>query len=347
MTSQLVLVHEDERTLLSVASSLSCLGFNVFACHDIDAAHAILDHEHISALVLSPDIGTSISHWNKRIINHLRSYHPQITIIYADFNNESTLHEIVTEQTSQQLPSQENGVLYNFKPLSYFISSECLSTVFQPIVELANFENSFCCLGVESLARIQWPHLSQTINPEILFSYASNSGSLFELDFQCLKNAFAATSDEQKHLLFVNISPLTLIHPDFIGRIQEIKRPQCQVVLELTEHDSLPNLAALTSAAKRVRNLGFKLAIDDFGEGWANLNLLSALNPEYLKISGLFSKNLNNDSRKQAVLRSIAQLAHELNTQLILENVDSIECARAAQKLNIHFAQGYYFGKPN
>lgn len=347
---QLALIHENEELLLKTARLLLNFNFNVFACHDIDAAHAAIDHENIAALILNPNCDSHVGHWNRRVIYHLKSYHPSIPIIFADLTDSFvSLSEKLLQALgpAQILPSSLPGQLFHMKQLPKFIASQAVSTVFQPIVSLSTEKSPL--IAFEALSRISWPHSPAYISPEVLFSYAANSGYLFELDMHCMRSAFLQCQKQSTvQQIFINIRPLTLIHPDFYSQVLELKRTLSnqQIVFELTEHEALPNLAILAQAVQKVKDLGFKLAIDDFGEASANLNLLCLLTPSFIKLSGVFAQKLQERPRQQAIIKAATELSRSLGIEVILEKIDSAACAEEARLLGVHYGQGYYFGRP-
>lgn len=349
--SQLAVVHDNEQLLLQASTWFTGHQFNVFACHDIDAAHAAIDHEIISALVLSPATDQPTDQINQRVIGHLKAYHPDITILFIDLASRAAVlacANFLTSQPNQTEPLGTSGQLFHMKHLQHFINHPQITTVFQPIVSL-NEAGPRQAFGLEALSRIPWPNGTGTINPEILFSYAANLDRLFELDLSCMAAAFSQAHRQRLSTrIFINVRPLTLIHPHFFARIQELSRhlPASMLVFELTEHDTLPDLQVLIQAAQRLKDLGFELAIDDFGKGYANLNLLCALSPGFIKISGLFAANLTLSSRKQAIVKAVSSLASDLAIAVILENIDSENCAQEALRLGILLGQGYHFGRP-
>ena len=93
--------------------------------------------------------------------------------------------------------------------------------------------------------------------------------------------------------------------------------------------------------------MGFTTSLDDFGNGYANLDLLTDLRPDTLKIDRDLVMGCDSDKRRQAILRSLVALAKTLGTQLIAEGVETREESRCLLALGIPMQQGYYFSYPN
>jgi EAL domain-containing protein (putative c-di-GMP-specific phosphodiesterase class I) len=118
------------------------------------------------------------------------------------------------------------------------------------------------------------------------------------------------------------------------------------IVLELTEQQTIVNPVAFAATLGELRQEGFRIALDDFGEGSSNLNLFKDLRPEFLKISGTFCENLANDPLKQIIVQSTAEMAHRAGTTTIMESVETEEDARMLGVLGIDYGQGYFFSRP-
>jgi EAL domain-containing protein (putative c-di-GMP-specific phosphodiesterase class I) len=98
--------------------------------------------------------------------------------------------------------------------------------------------------------------------------------------------------------------------------------------------------------AERLRSLGCRLALDDFGSGFGSFYYLKHLPLDYLKIDGDFVRNLCTNPVDQAVVRSIVQIAESVGYQTIAEFVFDEETLDAVREFGVHFAQGYYVGVP-
>ncbi len=96
----------------------------------------------------------------------------------------------------------------------------------------------------------------------------------------------------------------------------------------------------------RLKSLGLKIAIDDFGTENANFSRLMHINFDYLKLDGIFIRNLHNNEKQQVIVKSVVQLAKVLGVQTVAEFVENEEVYEKAKECGIDFMQGYYFGKP-
>ena len=134
---------------------------------------------------------------------------------------------------------------------------------------------------------------------------------------------------------------------DMLGRaVREAGLVEQNVILELTEQQTILNPLAFAAALSRLRERGFRIALDDYGEGSSNLNLLLSLRPEYLKISGTFCRQVDRDPFKQTLVQSTAEMAARTGIATIMEAVETAEEAEVLHQLGIDYGQGFYFLEP-
>ena len=96
----------------------------------------------------------------------------------------------------------------------------------------------------------------------------------------------------------------------------------------------------------RMRDMGCSFALDDFGTGFCSFSYLRDLKVDYLKIDGSFVRDLDHSSLSEAVVRSIAEIAHQLGMRAVAEQVESDKQLQLLRKLHVDFGQGYLFQRP-
>ena len=233
--------------------------------------------------------------------------------------------------------------------LEDFLKQPEIAAALQPIVELDSTSAPFTPHAVESLAQAQKG--SPLSNPEILFAYASRKERLFETDSLCiqaaLKEAAPLTSTCK---LFVNVTPRALTTPEFADAVTSMAQEACigheRLVFELTEQQTILNPQAFARTLQTLRDRGFGIALDDYGVGFANLQLVQDLKPDYIKMSGYFCRDIHLDPFKQEIVRSTAQMADRLGIPTVLENIETQSELEKVQELGITYGQGYFFSKP-
>jgi diguanylate cyclase (GGDEF)-like protein len=229
------------------------------------------------------------------------------------------------------------------------IAAGKMGVAFQPIVDIVGCR----IIGYEALAR---PAGNPPMNPQDAFDIAERIGKAHELDRICrtavIERARSLPADV---LLFVNVSPQSLDHEQFAGTklVEEfaaIGLPPSRVVLEITER-SIARLRVVVREAKRLRALGFGLALDDAGAGNSGLEMLSQLTVDFVKIDREVIVRAQSESGGRAVMAGIIAIAAEMGAQIIAEGIEDdamLELVRKATRSSPIpcTVQGFYLGRP-
>lgn len=139
-------------------------------------------------------------------------------------------------------------------------------------------------------------------------------------------------ADLNDSLLYSSDAPLTKMAP--------------RVVLEITERESLEDVKNVTQQARELRRLGFKVAVDDLGAGYAGLSSFTLLDPEVVKIDMSLVRDVNADPKRQAIIKSMQTLCDQLGILVIAEGVETENERRTLCELGCNYFQGYLFAKP-
>ncbi|WMS86820.1 EAL domain-containing protein [Pleionea litopenaei] len=122
--------------------------------------------------------------------------------------------------------------------------------------------------------------------------------------------------------------------------------PRENIIFEVTEHEKIENRALLRDVFSAYKAKGFRTAIDDFGEGFAGLNLLAEFQPDILKLDMKLVQGISNDKVKQSILSGIQTTANHLNVELIAEGIEDRADYLFLKTNKIKYMQGYFFAKP-
>jgi len=232
--------------------------------------------------------------------------------------------------------------------LSQALTARRIQVHYQPIVDA----RSGRIIGVEALARWYEPTLGW-ISPESFVPVAENAGLIYDLGCQVLEQAMQQLQGWQQEgfslSLSVNISIRQLFKPDFLKDLLDLTakfglRP-AQLILEVTESQSL---LGLPSEGKRLEELfqsGFHLSIDDFGQGYSSLSTLQVMPVSELKIDMKFVRNLHTDKGRQ-IVQAIVQMARTLNIQTVAEGVEDKVELDMLKEMGVQRVQGYLFSHP-
>jgi EAL domain-containing protein (putative c-di-GMP-specific phosphodiesterase class I) len=119
-------------------------------------------------------------------------------------------------------------------------------------------------------------------------------------------------------------------------------------VLEVTERSSLDRVNDVKGRAQALRNIGFKLAIDDLGAGYAGLSSFSQLEPDIAKLDMSLIRDIDASPQKQSIVRSMVSVCRdELGVQVVCEGVETPAERNMLEALGSETQQGYLFGRPH
>jgi diguanylate cyclase (GGDEF)-like protein len=217
---------------------------------------------------------------------------------------------------------------------------------FQPIVATADGAP----FAFEVLSRMQDDAGGVTVAADYI-DVAERMGVVHQLDYQVMEHAFKAMrSTGYQGKLFVNLSPKALILAEFMPTVERLVSDcgidRAQVVFELTERETVRNLALLQGFVTELKAHGFQFAIDDFGSGFSSFHYLKHFPIDYVKIDGDFIINLMHDQRDQVFVRHMAAMARDLGIRTIAEFVEDAEVMAHVREAGIDYVQGYFIGRP-
>ena len=129
-------------------------------------------------------------------------------------------------------------------------------------------------------------------------------------------------------------------------QLEQFPQPQ-RVVFEILESERIGDYIDIKSFIKNVKNLGCKIALDDFGSGYSNFSHVLELNVDYLKIDASLVKNIRTDENSRKITQTIVAFAKTIGLKTIAEYVEDEESFTILKEMDIDFIQGYYIGKPS
>jgi EAL domain-containing protein (putative c-di-GMP-specific phosphodiesterase class I) len=218
---------------------------------------------------------------------------------------------------------------------------ETLWIAYQPIISWSR-RTTF---AYEALVRNEEPTLR---SPPDLFEAAERLGRLQELG-RAVRDHVARTLDEQpmNALLFINLHAMELDDDSLISASAPLSRHASRVVLEVTERAPLEQIRDVTARVAQLRGLGYRIAVDDLGAGYAGLTSFAHLEPEVVKVDMSLIRGIDRSPMKQKLLRSIVTLCRELGIEIIAEGVETVDERDALVALGADLCQGYLFARPD
>ena len=231
--------------------------------------------------------------------------------------------------------------------LETVMAGEQLSCVFQPIVGLKDYE----AIGFEVLSR--GPVDSELHRPDALFEIARSEGRVVELDRMCRRNASKAGEALPLHCLrFVNTEPLTMfLHShgdDFVQEFVEVTPSSHRglTVIEITENSVIDDFDSMRDIVRKLRAHGFRVAIDDAGAGYAGLQTMVEIEPDFIKLDMSLIRGVDTSVVKQRLVRTLRDFCREAAITLIAEGIETIGQLDALRELGVSHGQGFLFGLP-
>jgi diguanylate cyclase (GGDEF)-like protein/PAS domain S-box-containing protein len=223
---------------------------------------------------------------------------------------------------------------------------------YQPIVILQTGEVS----AVEALVR--WDHPERgLLDPDEFVPMAEESGLVIPMGEQVLREACLRAKEWQEAhprtpplVMSVNLSARQLSRPDLAETVERVLgetglEGSC-LTLDVTETVYVKALAGNTATLDRLRGLGARISIDDFGIGYSSLAYLKRLPADAIKIDKSFVRGLGEDVEDTAIVRMIVELAHTLGMEVIAEGVETEEQVELLREMGCDFAQGYHLARP-
>ena len=224
-------------------------------------------------------------------------------------------------------------------------SSE-LSTAYQPVVAAGDHRiNSF-----EALIRWTSRELGP-VGPDEFIPIAERTDLIFEMSRHILRDALNQANAWPGHIsIKINLSVRDLLSSSqteaLVGLLLASKIHASRVTFEVTETIFAESLESVRSNVAILRATGCKIAIDDFGIGYSNLNYIHALSPDIIKIDRCFVESVATHSASQRIVRTIIELARNVGATSVAEGVETLAQARLLAELGCDELQGYYFSKP-
>ncbi len=268
-----------------------------------------------------------------------------------DYNKEirfeRQIYSVLKDALQDSASERDKDVKKRFAAFKKIIKEEKIYTLFQPIVKLPDYK----IIGYEALSR--GPGQGEFERPDKLFKIAYQSDLIIELERLCRKKALAAACDiATKHMLFLNVEPGSINDPDLRQiaaslLLLDSKLTPDRIVLEITERSAIINFSAFRNVLEYFRVLGFKIAIDDAGAGYATLQSIIELKPDFLKIDMSLIRDIDTDNVKQQLVRALQRFGHETGVSVIAEGIETKAELRTLLEMDIELGQGFVFAYPS
>ncbi|HEX6498973.1 MAG TPA: bifunctional diguanylate cyclase/phosphodiesterase [Micromonosporaceae bacterium] len=229
------------------------------------------------------------------------------------------------------------------------LDNDELEVYFQPQVRLCDRR----LVGVECLAR--WDHPAHgSVSPEDFVAVAEHTGQLSRLTEFVMTEGLRRCRqwmDAGRPLsVAINLSPRTLLDPEFPDRVEEMLRRHGVdahlLTLEITEDGVIGETDRPMPALRRLHALGVRLAVDDFGTGYSSLSYLRRLPVQEVKIDRTFVQGMATDQGDLAIVRAVVDLSRHFGLTVVAEGVESELTLTLLDEIGCDIGQGFLFSRP-
>ncbi|HVU02318.1 MAG TPA: EAL domain-containing protein [Polyangiaceae bacterium] len=219
----------------------------------------------------------------------------------------------------------------------------CLDSVwiaYQPILS----SQTRRVFGYEALLRSGEPSLP---HPGAVLDAAERLGRLEILGRTIRDRAAEPVANRPEGgMLFVNLHTTDLLDPELLAKDAPLSRIAHRVVLEITERASLERVKDVRARIAQLREIGFRIAVDDLGAGYAGLTSFALLEPEIVKLDMTLVRDVHQSATKQKLIRSMAELCKDMGMMVVGEGVETVAERDCLIELGCDLLQGYLFAKP-
>jgi len=266
-----------------------------------------------------------------------------IKIFIEDETRPFSIHSILLAK-----PLQRYLNLIEDQAFFDIVNSESITSHFQPIIDM----RTNTIYGYEALARGVKADGS-LMYPDELFAKSKRNDFNFRLDKLCRESALKTAATKKVHQkVFINFIPTSIYDPEFcLASTQkwanQLEFDPSQIIFEVVETELVKDQKHLKSILEYYREKGYKIALDDVGEGYSSLNMLIELEPDIIKVDRNIIDGIDKNPLKQSVYRALYNLAREHKIEVLAEGVETAAELEMVQSIGVDYVQGYYFAKPS
>lgn len=216
------------------------------------------------------------------------------------------------------------------------------SYAFQPIVDIQARE----VFAHEALVRGPTDEPADTVLSRV------TAENRYSFDQACREKAiWIAAGLQLPSCLSINFLPNAIYRPEVCIRstLQAAERygfPVERIIFETVEGEQVSDGKWLAEILSEYKRIGFKTAIDDFGAGFAGLNLLADFHPDIVKLDMALIRGIDHSRSRRAIVAGVMSMCDELDIEVIAEGIETADEARCLSDLGIRLMQGYWFGRP-
>ncbi|WP_169754872.1 EAL domain-containing protein [Campylobacter curvus] len=189
----------------------------------------------------------------------------------------------------------------------------------------------------------------EVVSPHVFLGISKRIKRYAELEKLLIKKSFEQLSQNENLVLSINLSGRDMTDGDVSALVINLlnkHKVADRVVFEIVEDEDVENVERVSMFIDKVKNMGAKIAIDDFGSGYSNFSYILKLKPDYVKIDGSIIKDIDINKDSYAIARAIVAFARDLGIKTIAEYVHSKEILNICKEIGVDEFQGFYLGAP-
>jgi EAL domain-containing protein (putative c-di-GMP-specific phosphodiesterase class I) len=229
------------------------------------------------------------------------------------------------------------------------IAAGAFDPVFHPVVHLKSGKINH----YEALVRFRGK--PEHASPFSEITFAEESDLIHELDIMMVKKVVAWLSEKPRestaYNVAINVSGNSIDNDQYLDQLDQLLKvndwTQGKLCFEITESARMSDLDSANNFIQRLRKVGYKVCLDDFGAGSASFQYLSSLDVDIVKLDGSAVKNAEKSKKGRAFLSALTELCRRLGVETVGEMIDTPQTLAFVRDCNVDFVQGFLFGKPS
>ncbi len=233
--------------------------------------------------------------------------------------------------------------------VQHALQTDIIQMMYQPIQNIEHQKISH----FEALLRVKNEN-GELLPPLPLVQAAERNHLIYQLDLKIIDIVFSdlvLLLDKKPDIVFsINLSGLSFQNDELLIKVRQLlsshRISPHNIIFEITETAAVTDVQASVRIMREFKNLGLKLALDDFGVGFSSIYYLKQFPIDYLKIDGSFIQHLTSDENNQVLVKAAIEVAQAFRLETIAEFVEDDETLQLLKKMGTDFAQGYGIGKP-
>ncbi len=234
--------------------------------------------------------------------------------------------------------------------LALAIEEKTVEVQYQPIYSISEGR----IISIEALARIK-DQKGGYISPNIFIDIAEKSGLISKLSELVLRNVchFLKAVDIKSHNISrvsINLSGIQFMQIDFVSKMVDILKQanisSNLIGLEIIESVATSSIIKINEIMNELIALGFSFYLDDYGKGYSNIDCISNLPFEYIKIDKSIIQDYQSNNTVRLFMNGLITLLKESNKQIVVEGVEDINHLEILKQLGVDYVQGFYYSKP-